>query len=171
MDIIEVIEGDISKMETEAIVNAANNTLLGGSGVDGAIHRAGGRTILDQCKMIGGCATGEAKITSAGDLAALYVIHTVGPIYRGGNQGEEEFLRNAYSNSLKLAEEYDIKTIAFPFISAGAYAYPKDEAARIAYTTLREEVRKTGIEKVYMVVMGEENFNIFKDLEAECKNK
>lgn len=161
---IELIQGDITKMNTDAIVNAANNTLLGGGGVDGAIHRAGGEIILEQCKKIGGCPTGEARITTGGNLNARYVIHTVGPIYADGKSGEEIYLKNAYSSSMKLAEEYNIKTISFPFISAGVYGYPKEEAARIAITTIMEELNKRNIEKVYFVLFSEEAYNIFKNI-------
>lgn len=161
---IELIQGDITKMNTDAIVNAANNTLLGGGGVDGAIHRAGGEIILEQCKKIGGCPTGEARITTGGNLNARYVIHTVGPIYKDGKSGEEIYLKNAYSSSMKLAEEYNIKTISFPFISAGVYGYPKEEAARIAITTIMEELNKRNIEKVYFVLFSEEAYNIFKNI-------
>ena len=129
---IGLVKGDITKMETEAIVNAANNTLLGGGGVDGAIHRAGGPIILEQCKKIGGCPTGEARITTAGNMPSKYVIHTVGPIYKDGTKGEDKLLYNAYYNSLKLAKEYKLRTIAFPSISTGAYNYPKEEASKIA---------------------------------------
>lgn len=125
---IDIIQGDITKVNLDAIVNAANNTLLGGGGggVDGAIHRAGGSTILEQCKKIGGCPTGEARITTAGNMPSKYVIHTVGPIYKGGSANEDRFLYNAYYNSLKLAKEYNLKTIAFPSISTGGvYNYPK----------------------------------------------
>lgn len=165
MNRIEIIEGDITKMNTDAIVNAANNTLLGGGGVDGAIHWAGGPIILEQCKEIGGCPTGEAKITTGGNLNANYVIHTVGPIYKDGKHNEEIFLANAYRNSLKLAEKYDIKTIAFPFISAGVYGYPKEDAAKIALETIGDELNNTNIEKVYIVLFGEENYKIFKNME------
>ncbi len=129
---INVIQGDITDYKGDAIVNAANNTLLGGEGVDGAIHRVGGKSILEQCKKIGGCPTGEARITTAGNLPCNYIIHTVGPIFKDGRFGEEELLYNAYSNSLILAKEYNIKTIAFPSISTGAYNYPIEEAMKIA---------------------------------------
>jgi O-acetyl-ADP-ribose deacetylase (regulator of RNase III) len=135
---LELVEGDITTQETEAIVNAANSSLLGGGGVDGAIHRAGGPQILEECRKIGGCPTGEARITSGGRLTAKWVVHTVGPIYRDGKHGEPERLADAYRNSLVVASARGIKTVAFPSISTGAYGYPLAEAARIALTTVRD---------------------------------
>src|SRR5512134_254831 len=132
---LELVEGDITKQDTEAIVNAANSSLLGGGGVDGAIHRAGGPQILEECRKIGGCPTGEARITTGGDLKAKWVIHTVGPVYRDGRHGEPELLAGAYRNSLAVAVEHGIATVAFPSISTGAYGYPFPEAARIALGT------------------------------------
>jgi O-acetyl-ADP-ribose deacetylase len=138
---LELVEGDITKQDTEAIVNAANTSLLGGGGVDGAIHRAGGPQILEECKKIGGCPTGEARITTGGRLAARWVIHTVGPVYRDGKHHEPQLLAAAYRNSLALASERGIKTIAFPSLSTGAYGYPLTEAARIALATALEYLR------------------------------
>jgi O-acetyl-ADP-ribose deacetylase (regulator of RNase III) len=135
---LELVEGDITKQETEAIVNAANSSLLGGGGVDGAIHRAGGPQILEECRKIGGCPTGEARITAGGRLPARWVIHTVGPVYRDGTDGEADLLASAYRNSLRLASERAITTVAFPSISTGAYGFPLAEAARIALTTVRD---------------------------------
>ncbi len=163
LDKIELILGDITKMNTDAIVNAANNTLLGGGGVDGAIHKAGGPIILEQCKKIGGCPTGEARITTGGNLNARYVIHTVGPIYKDGKSGEEILLSNAYKNSIILAKEYNLKTIAFPFISAGVYGYPKEGAANIAIRTILSELERIEMDKVYFVLFSENDFNLFKD--------
>lgn len=169
---IEIIQGDITKLEVDAIVNAANNSLLGGGGVDGAIHRAGGKAILDECLKIrekqGGCPTGEAVITTGGNLPAKYVIHTVGPIWRGGNQGEEQLLRNAYRNSLRLAVENNIKTVAFPNISTGVYGYPKREAARVAL----DEVTKflagdSQLDKVIFVCFNEDNFEIYRKIAGQ----
>lgn len=137
--IIETVLGDITKQtDIEAIVNAANNSLLGGGGVDGAIHRAAGRELLAECRTLNGCKTGEAKITSAYKLTCKYVIHTVGPIYRGGNSGEPQLLANAYKNSMKLALQNKIRTIAFPSISTGIYSYPLEEAAEIAIKTVND---------------------------------
>ena len=134
--ILEIVEGDITKQDTEAIVNAANSGLRGGGGVDGAIHRAGGPQIMEECRKIGGCPTGSAVITSGGNLKARYIIHTVGPVYHGGTRGEAEFLASAYLSSLKLASEKGLSTIAFPSLSTGAYGYPMEEAAGIALKTV-----------------------------------
>ncbi|OPY56315.1 MAG: O-acetyl-ADP-ribose deacetylase [Pelotomaculum sp. PtaU1.Bin035] len=137
---LKIIKGNIIYQDTEAIVNAANSSLLGGGGVDGAIHRAGGPKILEECKEIrsrqGECPTGQAVITSGGNLDAGYVIHTVGPIWSGGGNGEDELLRSAYRNSLSLAREHGIRSISFPSISTGAYRFPVDRAARIALRTV-----------------------------------
>ena len=135
---IETLQGDITKLEADAIVNAANKTLLGGGGVDGAIHRAAGRGLLEECKGLGGCETGEAKITQGYRLPAKHVIHTVGPVWGGGDRNEDELLANCYRNSLKLAVENDITTIAFPAISTGVYHFPADRACAIAVQTVTE---------------------------------
>lgn len=138
---IELVRGDIAEQDTDAIVNAANSGLRGGGGVDGAIHRRGGPTIMDECRALGGCPTGDAKITTGGRLQARYVIHAVGPVYRDGRHGEPELLASAYRRSLEIASAHGVKSIAFPSISTGAYGYPIGEAARIALSTARDYVR------------------------------
>jgi len=138
---LELVEGDITNQGTEAVVNAANSTLLGGGGVDGAIHRAGGPEILEACRTLGGCPTGDARLTTGGRLPARWVIHTVGPIYRDGRHGEPALLAAAYRNSLALASERGIRSLAFPSLSTGAYGYPIQDAARIALRTVTDYLR------------------------------
>ncbi|HWI92257.1 MAG TPA: O-acetyl-ADP-ribose deacetylase [Flavisolibacter sp.] len=160
---LEVIKGDITKIKADAIVNAANSSLMGGGGVDGAIHRAGGPIILEECKKIvarqGGCKTGKAVITTAGNLPSNYVIHTVGPVWNGGNNNEKGNLANCYFNSLRLAVENNCKTVAFPNISTGVYHFPKEEAANISVDSIQEFLSKDqSIEKVIIVCFDDENF-------------
>jgi len=157
--------GDITKVTFDAIVNAANTSLLGGSGVDGAIHRAGGPRILEECRKIGRCKTGQAVITTGGNLPARYVIHTVGPVWNGGGKGKAELLRDCYYNSLALAVEKGLKTIAFPNISTGIYGFPKREAAKIAVRTVRDFVEYVpGLEEVQFVCFDEENYVLYETL-------
>jgi len=160
---LEAIKGDITKIKADAIVNAANSSLLGGGGVDGTIHRAGGPAILEECRKIvarqGGCKTGEALITTAGNLPAKYVIHTVGPVWSGGNNKEREKLANCYLNSLQLAVENNCKTVAFPNISTGVYHFPKEDAAKISVDSIKQFLSKDhSIEKVIIVCFDDENF-------------
>jgi len=166
---IEVIEGDIVKLEVDAIVNAANPTLLGGGGVDGAIHRAAGPELLKECRTLKGCPTGEAKLTKGYLLPAKWVIHTVGPVWYGGRRGEDEMLASCYRKSLELAKEASVKTIAFPAISTGAYGFPTDRAARIAVSEIRRFLRKNELpEKVFMVCFNRETCrNLKRALEME----
>lgn len=162
---IELLKGDITKINADAIVNAANSSLLGGGGVDGAIHRAGGPGILDECKEINrrqrGCPTGEAVITNAGNLPAEKVIHTVGPIWHGGNSNENKLLRNCYVNSLKIAERYHLRTIAFPNISTGIYGFPKAKAVEIAISAVQSFTSKT-LEKVLFVCFDTKNYQLYQ---------
>jgi len=162
---IEVVRGNITRFEVDAIVNAANTTLLGGGGVDGAIHRAAGPELLAECRTLGGCQPGEAKLTRGYRLFARFVIHTVGPFWTSGKQGEPQILANCYRNSLQLAVENGIKTIAFPAISCGAYGYPIREATRIAVATTREFLANTDkIDKVIFVVASDEIFRAYQGL-------
>lgn len=162
---IEVVHGDITKHSVDAIVNAANHTLLGGGGVDGAIHRAGGKSILEECKKIGGCETGKAVITTAGKLPAKAVIHTVGPIWNGGDHREEEQLSNCYIHAIELAVKHALKTIALPNISTGVYRFPKKQAASIAIKTVKEQLKENdSIEKVIFVCFDMENYLLYKQI-------
>lgn len=163
-------QGDITKVHADAIVNAANSSLLGGGGVDGAIHRAGGPQILEECKQIrarqGGCPTGEAVITTGGKLPAAHVIHTVGPVWSGGSKGEPDLLANCYRNSLKLAEENKLQRIAFPNISTGVYGYPKDKAAQVAAEAVKSNFtdHDSSIKEVIFVCFDADNFRLYDDL-------
>jgi O-acetyl-ADP-ribose deacetylase (regulator of RNase III) len=164
---LSLVEGDITKQDTEAIVNAANKTLLGGGGVDGAIHRAGGPKILEECIKIGGCETGEAVITTGGDLKAKYVIHTVGPVYRDGKHDEPKLLENAYRNCLKLASSKVIRSISFPSISTGAYRYPLEDAAEIALRTAVQYLKEnTDIELIRFVLFGQKTLEVYEKIYA-----
>jgi O-acetyl-ADP-ribose deacetylase (regulator of RNase III) len=165
---LSLIKGDITRQKTEAIVNAANSSLMGGGGVDGAIHRAGGPAILEECKQIvarrGRLPPGQAVITTAGNMPAKYVIHTVGPIWRGGSQGEAETLASAYRESLKLAAANGLSSISFPSISTGAYGYPVDEAARVALKTVASFLRETTpIKEVDFVLFDERTFDAYAE--------
>lgn len=166
--ILELLKADITEVEVDAIVNAANTSLLGGGGVDGAIHRKGGKAILDECVQIrnkqGGCRTGEAVITTAGNLPSKYVIHTVGPVWNGDKEEKSKLLADCYKNSLNLAVENGIKTIAFPNISTGIYHFPKDKAAEIAVKAVKDFDRILEIEKVLFVCFDDENYQIYKSI-------
>ena len=169
MNKIEIIKGDITKLKVDAIVNAANAGLIGGGGVDGAIHKAGGPAILEECKKIvakqGGCKTGEAVITSGGNLTAKFVIHTVGPVWSGGKKNEAVLLADCYKNSLQLAVENKLSSIAFPNISTGIYGYPKKEAAEVAFKTVTTFLEQNDfIDTVYFVCFDEENYQLYRTL-------
>lgn len=171
-----LIQGDITKQKVDAIVNAANSSLMGGGGVDGAIHRAGGSAILEDCRKIiakqGSCKTGEAVITTAGNLPAKFVIHTVGPVWNNGKNNEAEKLANCYRNSLDLALENKIESIAFPNISTGIYGYPKREAATIAIKTVSDLLQNNpDLPEVYFVCFDEENFSIYQTIIASLPIK
>jgi len=162
---IELVRGDITKFSVEAIVNAANESLLGGGGVDGAIHWAAGPRLLEECRALNGCETGQAKMTKGYDLPANYVIHAVGPVWRGGDKGEAELLADAYENALRLADEHGIKSIAFPNISTGVYGFPKEKAAAIAIKTAEEFLKKhPKMGKVIFVCFDRENFDLYENI-------
>jgi O-acetyl-ADP-ribose deacetylase (regulator of RNase III) len=165
---ISLIQGDITSLDADAIVNAANHTLRGGGGVDGAIHKAAGPDLLIECEKLNGCEPGDAKITGGYELKAKYIIHTVGPIWRGGHLNEHELLASCYQKSLAIARDYKIKSIAFPGISTGAFGFPADQAALIAVTETRRFLKKNDYpEKVLFVTFGKENFEIYRKLLAD----
>lgn len=167
---IRLIQGDITSIQADAIVNAANRSLLGGGGVDGAIHRAAGPELLEACRLLNGCDTGQSKITPGFLLPARYVIHTVGPVWRDGMHGEEELLRNCYRNSLELALEHEFRSVAFPNISTGIYRFPKDLAADIAIDTVSRFLKERGQDmEVIFVVFDPENFELYNSRLSRTK--
>lgn len=172
---LTLIKGDITEQETEAIVNAANTSLLGGGGVDGAIHRAGGPAILEECKKIrakqGGCPTGEAVITTGGNLKAKYVIHAVGPVWSGGERKEDVLLHNAYKNSLSLARDKGLRSLSFPSISTGAYGFPTERAAGVALSAVRDFLEEHIFEEVRFVLFSPEDLRIYEEIWEKTVNR
>jgi O-acetyl-ADP-ribose deacetylase (regulator of RNase III) len=167
-DRIDIVDDDITRQQVDAIVNAANRSLLGGGGVDGAIHRAAGPELLAECRMLNGCKTGEAKLTKGYRLPAKYVIHTVGPVWRGGNANEDQLLENCYANSLNVAVEHQIATIAFPSISTGIYGFPIERASRIALQTVKAFLEEqASIRKVVFVCFGQQDYQIYQHTATE----
>lgn len=161
--VIETVKGDITRVRAEAIVNAANEGLRGGGGVDGAIHRAGGPAIMEECRKIGRCPTGDAVVTTAGELPAAYVIHAVGPVWRGGGKNEKELLRSAYENSLARAEEKGLKSIAFPSVSTGVYGYPIEKAGEVAVETVLDHLEGgSSLKKVIFVLFGAGDHEVYE---------
>lgn len=171
-DAISVLKGDITKLETDAIVNAANTSLLGGGGVDGAIHRAAGKELLAECKTLGGCKTGQSKITKGYNLPSEFVIHTVGPVWHGGKNNERELLKSCYETSLNLAKENNIKTIAFPAISCGVYHFPLEEACEIATKTVKEFILNNDYpEKVVFIDINDRVVETYKNILKQTDKK
>ena len=161
----EILKGDITKLNVDAIVNAANKTLLGGGGVDGAIHRAAGYELLEECRSLNGCETGQAKITKGYKLPAKFIIHTVGPVWYGGNKNEREMLKSCYKTTLELTKKFDIKMIAFPAISCGIYRFPLDEASKIAIDTIKEYLQhNNNLDKVILIDINDEIVEKYKNL-------
>lgn len=169
---VHVKQGDITKEDVDAVVNAANPSLLGGGGVDGAIHRAAGPGLLEECRKLGGCHHGEARITGGHNLKARYIIHTPGPIYRNGRSGERATLRNSYYNAMRLVKEHHLRSVAFPAISTGVYGYPKEEAAEVAIGTVLEFMEQEACPiDVYYVLFDYDNLNIYKDTVTRMTGK
>ena len=167
---IDVWQGDITTLKVDAIVNAANKSLLGGGGVDGAIHRAAGPGLLEECRTLGGCPTGEARITKGYNLPAGYVIHTVGPVYSRSNPKVSQLLASCYKNSLALAAEYKLKSVAFPAISCGVYGYPVEEACQVAVKTICDCLQSApGIEKIILAVFSKHDFEVYQDIINKMK--
>ncbi len=161
---IEVVRGDITKLKTDTIVNAANTSLLGGGGVDGAIHRAAGKELLRACEKLGGCATGSAKATPGFDLPAKWVFHAVGPVWNGGSHGEADLLAGCYRRCMELAREYEAKSIAYPAISTGIYRFPRQQAAEIAVRTVQEHLPTSGVDHVIFCCFDEETAEIYQNI-------
>jgi len=160
---MQVVQGDITRLDVDAIVNAANESLLGGGGVDGAIHRAAGPALLEECRALGGCPTGQARMTHGHRLPARHVIHTVGPVYRGGKQGEADLLRSCYRESLRLAAQAGLRQVAFPCISTGVYGYPKDQACEIAVSTVRDWLESHDLpETVIFCCFGNDDAELYR---------
>jgi O-acetyl-ADP-ribose deacetylase (regulator of RNase III) len=166
MSHLEVVRGDITRLDVDAIVNAANTSLLGGGGVDGAIHRAAGKELLRACEKLGGCPTGSAKATPGFNLPAKWVFHAVGPVWSGGSHGEEELLAGCYRRCMDLAREHQARSIAFPAISTGIYRFPRQRAAEIAVRTVREQLPSSGVEQVIFCCFDEETARIYEDILA-----
>ncbi len=170
MGLLEIIRGDITTLTVDAIVNAANTSLLGGGGVDGAIHRSAGPKLLEECRKLDGCATGGAKITKGYNLPAKYVIHTVGPVWHGGANNEDELLASCYHTSFELAEKHDVKTIAFPSISTGAYRFPLERASRIALREIRNSLKENPrLEKVLVVCFDQQTYNTYLEAQKQAQ--
>lgn len=169
---IKIIQGDITQLKVDAIVNAANNSLMGGGGVDGAIHRAAGSELKEACKPLGGCDTGDAKITPGYKLKARHVIHTVGPVWQGGNKDEEKLLKSAYRRSMEVAKENDVKSIAFPSISTGVYRFPFEKATKIAIKTILVALEKDiTVEEVILVAFSESDYERMEEIFEEMTNQ